>query len=88
MVTLYISKPKFELYNEPVTGKSLKDALLNVIDKYAPKAYEIAKIKKDMKYEEVEAKFADDYLFLYDKPLYNEYLEVRIKQKDTLRLLF
>lgn len=88
MATFYITKPKFEIYNEPITGKDKKETLLAVIDKYAPRAYEEAKIKKTMSYEEIEAKFADDYLFNYDKPLYNEYLEVRVKYKGKLRLLF
>lgn len=88
MITLYVSRPKFEIYDEPFVGETQKDALLAIIKKYAPKAYSLLKLKDTMSYEEIESKFADDYLADYDQPYYNEYMEVKIKVNKSLRRLF
>jgi len=88
MVTLYVTKPKNEIYNAPYSGKDKKEALLKIIDTYAKKAYETAKITKDMTYEEIEDKLADDYLADYDAPFYPEYFEVSMRVKGKMRKLF
>lgn len=88
MYTMYVTRPLSKIYLQPYSGKDKKEAILKIIDAFAPKAYDVAKIKKTMTYQEIEDRLADEYLADYDAPRYPEYFEVHARVDGRMRKLF